>query len=190
MLINNKKFIERAEIIWEKGTDRKKFFRGEIDKYTWIDIGSSFLPGEITAAFLYAQLENAEKIIARRCELFNLYHQLLKPLEDKRLIRMAKRDSKYFKNNGHIFYIIVKDIAERTRLIKHLKKNNIKAVFHYVPLHSSPVGRKYCMTVGDLPNTIDLSERVLRLPLYYEMTGEQVHTVTSEIRKFYGYEIN
>ncbi|VEN73911.1 TDP-4-oxo-6-deoxy-D-glucose transaminase [Candidatus Desulfarcum epimagneticum] len=185
LLINNKKFIERSEIIWEKGTNRKKFFRGEVDQYTWVDIGSSYLPGEITAAFLYAQLENAEKIIAKRCELFNLYHQLLNPLEDRNFIRVAKRDPQSLKNNGHIFYIIAKNAQERTRLIKRLRENNITAVFHYVPLHLSPAGKKYGRSVGDLPNTIELSERVLRLPLFYEMEDSQVYEVVSAIKNFY-----
>jgi len=185
LLVNNKSFIERAEIIWEKGTNRKKFFRGEVDKYTWVDIGSSYLPSEITVAFLYAQLENAERIIAKRCELFNLYHELLKPLEDKKFIRIATSDSEFSRNNGHIFYIIVKDAEERMKLIERLSENNIISVFHYVPLHSSPAGRKYGRTVGDLPNTIQLSERVLRLPLFYEMTEKQVESVAGVLKRFY-----
>jgi len=185
LLINNKKFIERAEIIREKGTNRKKFFRGEIDKYSWVDMGSSYLPSELTAAFLYAQLENSNKIITRRCEIYLLYYQLLKPLEDSGNIRIAKRDSNHLTNNGHLFYIISKDLAERARLIDHLKENGIEATFHYVPLHTSPAGRKYGRTAGKLSITEDLSERVLRLPLYYEMTADQVHTVVHEIEKFF-----
>jgi len=185
LLINNKKFIERAEIIREKGTNRKKFFRGEIDKYSWVDMGSSYLPSELTAAFLYAQLENSNKIISRRCEIYLLYYQLLKPMEDSGSIRIAKRDSNHLTNNGHLFYIISKDLAERARLIDHLKENGIEATFHYVPLHTSPAGRKYGRTAGKLSITEDLSERVLRLPLYYEMTADQVHTVVHEIEKFF-----
>jgi dTDP-4-amino-4,6-dideoxygalactose transaminase len=185
LLINNNKFIERSEIIREKGTNRTKFFRGEVDKYTWVDVGSSYLPSELTAAFLYAQLENAYKIISRRCDLYRLYYQSLKPLKDKKIIRIAKTDPEHLTNNAHIFYIIVKDKEERTRLIKHLKKNGVDAVFHYVPLHSSPAGMKFGRTAGELLNTIGLSERILRLPLYYEMTEEQVYMVTRKIKDFY-----
>jgi len=185
LLINNKNFIERSEIIREKGTNRKKFFRGEIDKYTWVDIGSSYLPSELTAAFLYAQLEYADKIISRRCDLYLLYYQLLKPMEDSGIIRIAKKDSAYLTNNGHLFYILVKDIEERARLIDCLKKSGIEVAFHYVPLHTSPAGRKYGRTAGKLSNTEELSERVLRLPLYYDIIEDQVHSVVHEIQKFY-----
>lgn len=184
LLINDEKFIEQAEIIWEKGTNRKQFFRGEVDKYTWVDIGSSFLPSELVGAFLYAQLEEAEKIINARNRIFEQYISLLRPLEEKGIIRLPAAESGN-NSNGHIFYIITRSLEERGRLIDYLKQNGIWAVFHYVPLHSSPAGRKYGRTVGDLPNTIDLSERVLRLPLYHEMTEEQVYTVAAEIKNFY-----
>jgi len=185
LLINNKNFIERAEIIREKGTNRKMFFRGEIDKYSWVDMGSSYLPSELTAAFLYAQLENSNKIISKRCDTYLLYYQLLKPMEDSGNLRIAKKDSEHLTNNGHLFYIIAKDLEERTQLIDHLKKSGIEAAFHYVPLHTSPAGKKYGRTAGKLSITEDLSERVLRLPLYYDMTEDQVHTVVHEIEKFY-----
>jgi dTDP-4-amino-4,6-dideoxygalactose transaminase len=185
LLINNKNFIERAEIIREKGTNRKMFFRGEIDKYSWVDMGSSYLPSELTAAFLYAQLENSNKIISKRCDTYLRYYQLLKPMEDSGNLRIAKKDSEHLTNNGHLFYIIAKDSEERTQLIAHLKKSGIEAAFHYVPLHTSPAGKKYGRTAGKLSITEDLSERVLRLPLYYDMTEDQVHTVVHEIEKFY-----
>ena len=184
LLINDEKFIEQTEIIWEKGTNRKQFFRGEVDKYTWVDIGSSFLPSELVGAFLYAQLEEAEKIINARNRIFEQYISLLRPLEEKGIIRLPAAESGN-NSNGHIFYIIAASLEERSELITYLKNKNIHAVFHYIPLHSSPAGRKYGRTVGDLPNTIDLSERVLRLPLYYEMTEEQIYTVAAEIKNFY-----
>ncbi len=188
LLLNNETFIERAEIIWEKGTNRKKFFRGEIDKYTWVDIGSSYLPSEIIAAFLNAQLEIAEKIIGARKKIFDLYYSLLKPLAQKERIGLPWTDSSRDRansNNGHIFYIITASLEERTELITYLKNKDIYAVFHYIPLHSSPAGRKYCKTVGDLPYTTDLSARVLRLPLFYEMNHSQVHQVVEAINEFY-----
>ena len=184
LLINDEKFVEQAEIIREKGTNRKQFFRGEIDKYTWVDMGSSFLPSELVGAFLYAQLEQAEKIINARNRIFEQYISLLRPLEEKGMICLPASESGN-NSNGHIFYIIIRSLEERGRLIDYLKQNGIWAVFHYVPLHSSPAGRKYGRAVGDLPNTIDLSERVLRLPLYHEMTEEQVYTVAAEIKNFY-----
>ena len=184
LLINEERLIERAEIIWEKGTNRKQFFRGEVDKYTWVDIGSSFLPSELVGAFLYAQLEKAEKIISTRSQNFARYLQLLRPLEDKELIRLPymKSDARC---NGHIFYIITGSLEERQRLIQYLEKNDIGAVFHYVPLHSSPAGRKYGRTSGDMRITDDISERVLRLPMYYEMSDDDVERVAEAIESFY-----
>ena len=185
LLINDERFVEQAEIFWEKGTNRKKFFRREVDKYTWVDIGSSFLPSELVSAFLFAQLEQAEKIMNARNRIFEQYIQLLRPLEEKGMIRLPSTKSGN-NSNGHIFYIIVKDIEERTRLIKHLSKNNINSVFHYIPLHSSPAGRKYGRVVGDLFHTTNLSDRVLRLPLFYEMREDQVEGVVKALQGFYG----
>ncbi|MBF0225756.1 MAG: dTDP-4-amino-4,6-dideoxygalactose transaminase [Desulfobacterales bacterium] len=184
LLVNDKKFIERAEIIREKGTNRNKFFRGEVDKYTWVDIGSSYLPSELVGAFLYGQLEQSEKIISARCNVFSLYYDMLKPLEDRGFIRLP-----FIENmcicNGHIFYIITSSLEERTSLIKYLKDREIITVFHYVPLHSSPAGKKYGRVNGSMDNTNDLSERVLRLPMYYEMTKEDVEIVVKAINDFY-----
>jgi dTDP-4-amino-4,6-dideoxygalactose transaminase len=184
LLINDKRFIERAEIIREKGTNRSKFFRGEIDKYTWVDIGSSFLPGELIGAFLYAQLEQAEKIIATRCEIFNLYHNLLRSLEDAGFIRIPFLPDNC-ECNGHIFYIITRSIEERTRLIEFLRKEDVLAVFHYVPLHSSLAGLKYGRVSGSMHITNDLSDRLLRLPMYYEMGNEAVQEVAELVTRFY-----
>lgn len=185
LLINDEKFIERAEIIREKGTNRKQFYRGEVDKYTWVDIGSSFLPSELVGAFLYAQLEQAEKIVKDRSRITDHYLRLLLPLEDRGIIRLPGLETGN-NSNGHIFYIITQSIQERSRLIHYLKQNGVWAVFHYVPLHSSPAGIRYCRTAGDLHNTDELSGRVLRLPIYYEMREEDVEKVVDHISNFYG----
>ena len=185
LLINDKKFVEQAEIMWEKGTNRKQFFRGEVDKYTWVDIGSSFLPSELVGAFLYAQLEQAEKIMDARTRIFKQYTRLLRPLEEKGAIRLPAAESGN-NSNGHIFYIITRSLEERGRLIDYLKQNGIWAVFHYVPLHSSPAGIKYGRTAGTMRVTDDLSDRVLRLPVYYEMREEDVEMVAEHVGRFYG----
>jgi len=184
LLINDPDLIERAEIIWEKGTNRKQFFRERVDKYTWIDIGSSFLPSELTAAFLYAQLEEAEKIIAFRKRIFDRYMNGLKALADKGLIRLPFVQSEN-ECNGHMFYIITRSLRERTRLLDFLLGNGIYAVFHYVPLHSSPAGKKYGRPGSAMNVTNDLSDRLLRLPLYYEMKDADVDRVTESIIRFY-----
>ncbi|KAF5417307.1 MAG: dTDP-4-amino-4,6-dideoxygalactose transaminase [Candidatus Methanogaster sp.] len=187
LLINDEKFIEQAEIIWEKGTNRKQFFRGEVDKYTWVDIGSSSLPSELVGAFLYAQLEETEKIINARNRIFEQYINLLRPLEEKGIIRLPAAESGN-NGNGHIFYIIVGSLEERSRLIDYLKQNGIVSVFHYVPLHSSPAGIRYGRTCGNMRVTDDLSDRVLRLPIYYEMREEDVEMVSEYLERFYADE--
>src|SRR5208282_1886557 len=184
LLINDEKFVERAEIIREKGTNRSKFFRGQVDKYTWVDVGSSYLPSDIIAAFLYAQMENADQIIAKRNLLYALYMEDLRPLAEKGYIQLP-----FILNdccsNGHIFYIITRSLKERTELAQFLKDQDIMAVFHYVPLHSSPAGKLYGRTNGTLEVTERVSDCLLRLPLYYEMRDNDVHSVTGEIRNFY-----
>ena len=184
LLINDRQFVKRAEVIREKGTNRTQFFRGEVDKYTWIDIGSSFLPSELVGAFLYAQLEQAEKIITVRSRLFERYLQLLRPLEENGLIRLPSMETIYY-SNGHLFYIVTRSLEERNRLIEHLKANGIWAVFHYVPLHSSPAGMQYGRTSGEMSATDYLSERVLRLPIYYEMSEDDVTKVVESVKRFY-----
>ncbi|WDP90808.1 MAG: dTDP-4-amino-4,6-dideoxygalactose transaminase [Desulfobacter sp.] len=186
LLINNPRYLERAEVIREKGTNRKQFFRGEVDKYTWTDIGSSFLPSDMMAAFLYAQLDQAETIIRKRRDICHMYRRLLSPLEKDRIVRLAHEHPGSGSHNGHIFYIITADVKERTALIRHLKENHIHAVFHYVPLHSSPAGRKYGKTTGSMERTDELSARVLRLPLYFEMEEEDVRRVAESVLGFYG----
>ena len=180
LLINDSDLIERAEIIWEKGTNRNQFFREKVDKYTWVDIGSSFLPSELVSAFLSAQLEEAEKINTSRRLIFERYIQGLKPLSDKGLIRLPFIESES-ECNGHIFYIITRCQEERSRLINYLMECGINVVFHYVPLHSSPAGKKFGKTGSTMVVTDDLSERILRLPLYYEMTNEDVERVIEAI---------
>lgn len=182
--INNEKLIERAEIIREKGTNRSKFFRGEVDKYTWMDIGSSYLPSDLLSAFLYAQLENMEKISQRRTEIFNYYHQALMFLENDGFITLPKTSSDCQSNN-HLFYIILKDEETRDALMNHLKSKGILAVFHYIPLHLSPVGRVIGYKEGQLPVTESISERLLRLPFYYSLQREEQAVVVNCIKSFF-----
>jgi dTDP-4-amino-4,6-dideoxygalactose transaminase len=183
LLVNDKRFIERSEIIWQKGTNRNQFSRGEIDRYSWVDIGSSFLPSELTGAFLYGQLEQTQAIITLRRRICQRYHRLLSPLEEKGLIEIS--NVKNDRTSGHLFYLLTRSETERARLIKHLTKNNIVAVFHYVPLHSSPAGIKYGRASGDMSVTNRVSERLLRLPLYYEMSDQDVDRVVEVVTQFY-----
>jgi dTDP-4-amino-4,6-dideoxygalactose transaminase len=185
LLINEPRFVERAEIIREKGTNRSQFFRGEVDKYTWVDIGSSYLPSELIGAFLFAQLEQSEVIIAKRHHISSLYYELLHPLEKRGIFRLPRPDADGT-SNGHIFYLITESLGTRTRLIEHLQSHGILAVFHYIPLHSSPAGLRYGRIGTSMKNTDDLSDRILRLPMYYEMEEESVTFVAETIRKFYG----
>lgn len=185
LLINDERFIERAEIIREKGTNRSKFFRGEIGKYTWVDIGSSYLPSELIGAFLYAQFEEAEKIGLKRHRIFRKYYKLLKKLEEDGLISLPDEEN-LDTCNGHIFHVITNTGDERNRLIKYLKKNGIVSVFHYVPLHSSPAGQKFGRIGSDMAITDDISSRLLRLPMYYKMNVNDVEMVVKIINEFYG----
>lgn len=182
LTINKKENIERAEIIWEKGTNRAAFSRGETDKYQWIDLGSSFLSSEITAAFLYAQLESLKQIQEKRIKIWNLYYSGLKELEEKGLIQLPFIPD-YSNNNGHLFYIITESLNQRNDLISFLKENNIHAVFHYLPLHDSPFIRSNTQS-ADLPNAFLYSNQLLRLPLFYEITEEQVESVIQKIIAF------
>jgi len=184
LLINDPELTGRAEIIWEKGTNRKRFFRGEVDKYTWVDYGSSYLPSDIVAAFLFAQLEMAETIITARRRTFELYMAGLKRLEARGVVRLPAVNAQGT-SNGHIMYIISDSLDERTRLTAYLRERGIYAVFHYVPLHSSPMGEKYCRTHGDLRHTNGISDRLLRLPLYFGMTDDDVERVVAAVEEFY-----
>lgn len=184
LLVNNPALIERAEIIWQKGTNRKAFFRGEVDKYTWVDIGSSFLPSELSAAFLFAQLEQAKRINAHRLSLYGKYLSLLGPLAEQGLFSLPLSAGNR-PENGHIFYLLCRSSAERAALIAHLQQQNIAAVFHYVPLHDSPAGQRFGRSSGKLPVTESRAGCLLRLPLYSEMTMEQVRRVCLAIQAFY-----
>ncbi len=180
LLVNNERFVERAEVVREKGTNRTSFFRGEVDKYTWVDIGSSYLPGEIIAAFLWAQLEEAESITARRIELWNRYHARLESCERSGCIRRPVVPASC-SHNAHIYYVLLPSLEHRTRLIERLRKRGISAVFHYVPLHSSPAGRRFGRTARPMDNTDRLSSRLLRLPLWLGMDEAVPDAVAREI---------
>lgn len=184
LLIRDKGNIEEAEIIREKGTDRSKFFRGQVDKYTWVSAGSSYLPSDMNAAYLWAQLEMADEINNARLNLFNCYRENLQELSKRGRIELPFIP-KYCKHNAHMFYIKAKDIEERTKLIQHLKEHEILSVFHYVPLHSSPAGKRYCEFHGEDRYTTKESERLLRLPMYYGLKEEQVDYITDVIKAFY-----
>lgn len=178
LLVNNPRMMLRAEIIREKGTDRSQFFRGQVDKYTWQDLGSSYLPSELIAAFLWAQFENAEKITANRIASWDYYHELLAPFEKKGLIRrpIIPTDCKH---NAHLYYIILDKKLDRQRILATFRKNNIGCVFHYIPLHSSPAGLRYSRTHGVMHHTDIQSERLIRLPLWADITKEQQDIVVS-----------
>jgi dTDP-4-amino-4,6-dideoxygalactose transaminase len=180
LLVNDPRFLERAEIIREKGTDRARFFRGETDKYTWVDIGSSYLPGEIIAAFLWAQLEEAESITSRRIELWNRYHARLEASERAGRIRRPIVPEGC-QHNAHMYYILLPSAAHRTRLIARLKGRGISAVFHYVPLHSSPAGKRFGRAAGSMANTDQLSSRLLRLPLWLGLGSDVPDAIASAI---------
>jgi len=165
LLVNDARFAERAEIIREKGTNRSQFFRGQVDKYTWVDVGSSYLPSEILAAFLAAQIEEADAINARRLALWNRYHDAFAPLEAAGRLRRPIVPA-HCTHNAHMYYLLLDDLDARTRFIAALKANDIHPVFHYVPLHSAPAGRKFGRTSGDLAITDATGERLVRLPLW------------------------
>lgn len=184
LLIKDSKNIERAEIIREKGTNRSKFFRGQIDKYTWMDAGSSYLPSDLNAAYLWAQFEKAEEILNDRMTSWNLYNQLLKELEDQGYIVLPEIPEECT-HNAHMFYIKTKDLEERQNLISFLKEKGIGAVFHYIPLHSAPAGKKYGEFFGKDIYTTSESERLLRLPLYYGLKEQDVMYITEQVKKFY-----
>ncbi len=183
ILINNGDFVERAEIIREKGTNRSKFLRGEIDKYTWIDIGSSYLLSDILAAFLYAQLENLEEIKKKRKEIFDFYYENLKKLEETGKLRLPIIP-RNCENNYHLFYVLLPSEEKRNSLIDKLKKAGIQAVFHYIPLHTSPMGAKFGYREGDLPITESISGRLLRLPFYTDLTKEEQEFTITTLKKF------
>lgn len=184
LLIRDAENILKAEIIREKGTNRSQFFRGEIDKYTWMEAGSSYLPSELNAAYLWAQLENVDEIYQNRMDTWALYYEMLTPLAKEGKIELPVVPEGCV-HNAHMFYIKVKDLDERTELISYLKQNEILAVFHYVPLHSAPAGKKYGIFHGEDKYTTRESERLLRLPMYYGIEKEKVEKVVQTIYEFY-----
>ena len=188
LLIRDKANVERAEIIREKGTNRAKFFRGQIDKYTWVDAGSSYLPSELNAAYLWAQLELADKINEWRIRRFHQYMELLAPLEEKGLLALPQVPEGCV-HNGHMFYIKVKDIDQRSLLIRYLDQQGVNAVFHYIPLHTAPAGKKFGRFHGEDRYTTAESERLLRLPMYYGLLEEQVSYVAEMLYHFYNEKI-
>ncbi|AEE87844.1 Lipopolysaccharide biosynthesis protein RffA [Francisella cf. novicida Fx1] len=185
IIINNDRFIERAEIIREKGTNRSKFFRGQVDKYSWVDIGSSYLPSDILAYYLYTQLLVAEEINNYRLQLWQRYYDGLLSLFEKGVIELPTIPSDC-KHNAHMFYIKVENLEVRTELIKYLKDKNIVAPFHYVPLHSSEYGKKNTTFIGNDIYTTNHSERLIRLPMYYSLESCSINYVTESIKNFFG----
>ncbi len=185
LLVNDEKLIDRAEIIREKGTNRSKFFRGQVDKYTWVDLGSSYLPGEIIAAFLLAQLERSREITKKRLKIWNLYYGGLEKLEKRGLVRRLIIPNSCDEYNGHMFYILLNDIDTRTKLIDFLKSKGILSVFHYVPLHSSPAGIRFGKSKDPLANTDRVSNTILRLPLFVGITQKDVEEIINLIEKFF-----
>ena len=187
LLFQKDAYLERAEILREKGTDRSKFFRGQIDKYTWVDYGSSYLPSDLNAAYLYAQLEACEDIDARRMAVWNLYHRRMRPLEEAGLLERPFVPD-YARHNAHMYYIKVKDMDVRTRLIDFLKEKGISSVFHYIPLHSAGAGQKFGRFHGEDQWTTRESQRLLRLPMYYALTLEEADYVADCVREFFRFE--
>ena len=184
LLIQDPEKIEEAEIIREKGTNRSKFFRGQIDKYTWVNYGSSYLPSDMNAAYLYAQLEMADEINDARLHVWNRYYEGLKELADAGKIELPVIPEGCV-HNAHMFYIKAKDLEERTSLISFLKENGILSVFHYIPLHSAPAGQKFGRFHGEDVYTTKESERLCRLPMYYGLADEQVDYIISKVKAFY-----
>jgi dTDP-4-amino-4,6-dideoxygalactose transaminase len=182
LLVNDEALVERAEIIREKGTDRSKFFRGEIDKYTWVDVGSSYLLSELSAAFLWAQCEEAAEITKRRLAVWSQYHEAFADLERLGRVRrpVVPPDRQ---GNAHLYYLLTADLTERGRVLDALNRVGVNAVFHYVPLHSSPAGRRFGRAVGRLPVTEETASRLIRLPLWVGMTEEDVEWVVMAVRK-------
>ena len=183
LLFQEESYLERAEILREKGTNRSKFFRGQIDKYTWMDYGSSYLPGELNAAYLYGQLLAGDKINKKRLELWYRYYQGLSDLKEAGWIELPTVPE-YAVHNAHMFYIKARDLEQRTRLISWLKEHGVMSVFHYIPLHSAPAGRRFGRFCGEDVYTTKESERLLRLPMFYNLREEDVDKVIRTVHEF------
>lgn len=184
ILLRDEKYVEAAEIFREKGTDRSKFYRGQVDKYRWVDFGSSYLPSDMNAAYLWAQLEKAQEITDARLAIWNQYHEELQILQEKGKLELPYVPE-HCTHNAHMFYVKAKDLEERTALIDFLKQNDILAVFHYVPLHTAPAGLKYARFHGEDVYTTKESDRLIRLPLYYGLEKEQVTYICEKVKEFY-----
>lgn len=184
ILIKDAQYIEDAEIIREKGTNRSKYFRGQIDKYTWVNYGSSYLPSDMNAAYLWAQLELAQKITDVRLARWNQYNELLQPLKQRGILELPTVPEGCI-HNAHMYYIKTKNIEERTRLIDFLKENGILAVFHYIPLHTAPAGIRFGEFRGEDVYTTKESERLLRLPMFYTLTEAEVEYIVGKVKEFY-----
>ena len=182
LLINDTSFINHAEMVREKGTDRSRLFRGEVDKYSWQTVGSSYLPGELIAAFLWAQFEKAQDITKARLLLWERYHQLLEPFEQAGLFKRPSIPLNC-RHNAHMYYVLVNDSNTRARVLNYLKARGILAIFHYIPLHDSPAGKKYARVHGSLEYTSDLSDRIIRLPLWIGLTDEKLQRVVDNLIK-------
>lgn len=187
LVVNDERFVRRSEIIWEKGTNRAEFFRGAVNKYGWVDMGSSFLPSEINASFLWAQLENLDDIQNRRKEIWNYYNLRLIPLRKIGKIQLPEVPD-YASSNGHIFYLVCRNFDERSGLIALMKENDIISPFHYLSLHKSDYYRSNNTNIPDLPNCDRFADCLVRLPLYYELEKEEIDKVIGLIYKYYGYE--
>ncbi|MDX8391984.1 MAG: dTDP-4-amino-4,6-dideoxygalactose transaminase [Mariprofundaceae bacterium] len=181
LLINDARFVERAEIIWEKGTNRSSFFRGEVDKYTWVDVGSSFLPGELIAAFLWAQLEHGKEITARRLAIWQRYDQAFAATESAGHVR-CPRVPQGCGHNAHMYYLLLPDARRRNAFIAALKAAGVHSVFHYVPLHLSPAGQRFGDTAETLENTVSLADRLVRLPLWVGLEAQQERVIASALQ--------
>ena len=184
LVINRPQYNERAEILREKGTNRAKFFRGQVDKYTWVDFGDSYLPSELNAAYLWAQLEHADEINQNRLDTWNRYYETFQPLAQEGKLELPVIPEGCA-HNAHMFYIKLRDLEERTAFISHMKSRGVSCVFHYVPLHSAPAGLKFGRFHGEDVYTTKESERLVRLPLYYRLSAEDVSAVTAAARRFF-----
>ena len=181
---NNEEFAERAEIIREKGTNRSKFFRGQVDKYTWVDKGSSYLPSDIIAAYLYSVLEISDKVQQKRISVWQKYYDATADLEKQGKIKRPFRPE-YCTNNGHMFYLLFNDLETRTKFINYMKEKEIYAPFHYIPLHSAPAGKRYCKTSSPMEITDRISDTLVRLPLYYDITNSEIDYIINAVLSFW-----
>ncbi len=185
ILVNDPAYVEKAEILREKGTNRARYFRGQVDKYTWVDFGDSYLPSEINAAYLWAQLEKADEINQNRLDTWNIYHDAFMSLEEEGKVRLPVIPEGCT-HNAHMFYLKCRNLEERTALISYLKEHGVQAVFHYVPLHSAPAGLKFGRFNGEDVYTTSESDKLVRLPLYYGLAEEDRQTVIEAVNRFYG----